>query len=98
MVSIENCDCEERSEIKVDTMDLFHELQNYFERQVQAGVFVEEPPQEPYYIWHDSKTHREKKWYASKWYRCTVCGCLCEFNYPEFPIKGVCKEISKGHL
>ncbi len=36
------------------------------------------------------------KWYATKWYKCNSCGCLWEFNYPDFPAKGFVKKYENG--
>ena len=75
-------------------MKLFKELKIFFSKQVNSGIFLEIPVEIPYYIGRDEDG--EMKWYATKWYKCLNCGCLWEFNYPDFPAKGLVRKFSDG--
>lgn len=88
------CDCNERVGIKVGTMKLFQELKEFFDTQVKAGIFIEEDVKVPFYIWKGNG--EEKKWYATKWYKCLQCGCLWEFDYPDFPASGFVRKFDDG--
>ena len=37
------CDCHERYGIEVDSYDMFEELKNFFQKQIEKGVFREIP-------------------------------------------------------
>lgn len=89
-----NCECEERIETTIDSLRTFKDVKAFFEEQVQRKVFSEEVPQMPYYVWREGE--RVKEWFATKWYRCNVCGCLWELNYPDFPAKGFVRKFSDG--
>lgn len=93
MVQIE-CDCNERYGIEINTYKLFEELKVFFETQVKMGVFSDVPVTEPFYV--GKSDINEIKWYATKWYKCNVCGCLWEFDYPDFPAKGFVKKFVDG--
>ncbi len=99
MVQIE-CDCKERYGIKINSYKLFEELKNFFEEQVKKGVFNDIPVAEPFYVGHSElkevKEIKEIKWYATKWYKCNICGCLWEFDYPDFPAKGFIRKFEDG--
>lgn len=96
MVYALKCDCAERIGIEINSMKLFKELKSFFEGQVQKGIFVEESPKQPYYIGRTSKADKGIEWYATKWYRCTYCGCLWEFKHPDFPTRGFVRKFSDG--
>ena len=95
MVCELSCDCAERVDTEANSISVFEQLQKFFAEQVDKGVFKEIKPQKPYYIW--SNREREKKWYATKWYQCKKCGCLWEFNYPDFPAKGFVRKYTQGN-
>ena len=44
------CDCAERIGIKINSYDFFIELKEFFEGQVQKGIFEDVPVEEPYFI------------------------------------------------
>jgi hypothetical protein len=90
------CDCKERYDIEIDSYNLFEELKSFFEEQVRKGVFKEVPVTEPFYIGYSEIKREEIKWYATKWYKCKVCGCLWEFDYPDFPSKGFVRKFQNG--
>ena len=94
MTKIKKCDCADRMEISINSIALFEELKSYFEEEVKKKTFVEQVPAEPYFIWKDKG--EETKEYASKWYKCRKCGCLWEFNYPDFPAKGFVRKFPDG--
>ena len=88
------CDCENRIGIEINSHKLFLEIKEFFETEVKKGIFVEEKDKKPYYVW---KSNEEWVFYfATKWYRCKVCGCLWEFQYPDFPAKGFVKKYPDG--
>lgn len=88
------CDCNERIGIEVDSIKIFKELKIFFDTQAEMGIFIEEKNKEPFYVWKNGK--EEKKWYATKWYRCQQCGCLWEFDYPDFPTQGFVRKFENG--
>ena len=88
------CDCAERIGIEVKTWKEYEELKCFFEKQVKNDIFVEELAAQPYYIWKNR--NRKIGYYATKWYRCRSCGCLWEFEYPDFPANGFVKKYSDG--
>lgn len=96
MVKIE-CDCKERYGIKINSYKLFEELKFFFKEQVRNGVFNDIPVAEPFYVGHSElKGVNGIKWYATKWYKCNVCGCLWELDYPDFPAKGFLRKFEDG--
>lgn len=94
MVCQLNCDCEAREEIIINSITIFKEITKFFDMQVQKGIFIEEQPVFPFYTWKEKE--RSEEWFATKWYRCKVCGCLWEFNYPDFPAKGFVRKFPDG--
>ena len=94
MVFIKQCDCAKRVGITINSYQLFEELQTFFEEQVKKGIFQEAEVEEPYAL--TSNGIEEMKWYATKWYRCNCCGCLWEFNYPDFPSLGFVRKFANG--
>jgi len=90
------CNCAERTETKINSYSLFQETREYFEENVQNYIFSEIPVIEPYHIGKDHDAH-EIRWYANKWYICNVCGCLWEFNYPDFPAVGFVRKFENGN-
>lgn len=88
------CDCKERVSCDINSMKLLCELQGFLDLQVTNGIFSEEKVNEPFYVWKKGK--EEKKWFASKWYRCKECGCLWEIDYPDFPALGFVKLFHDG--
>ncbi|MCM1501031.1 MAG: hypothetical protein NC124_21445 [Clostridium sp.] len=88
------CDCDERIGVEIDSQSLFLKLKKFFETQVDDGIFIEEQVVEPFYVWKRGVI--EKKHYASKWYRCKICGCLWEVDYPDFPAKGFVRKYENG--
>lgn len=94
MVRKLKCDCNERVGVSINSIKLFTELKKFFEGQIGTGLFEEEENKEPYYIWIDKD--RSVKYCATKWYRCKDCGCLWEFNYPDFPAKGFVRKYEHG--
>jgi len=76
-------------------MKLFEELKNFFEKQVEEGVFTDVKVSEPYYVGYDS-AGTKFPWYADKWYRCRECGALWEMEYPDFPALGFVRKFEDG--
>lgn len=94
MTSSIKCDCNERIGLSINSIKLFEEIKTFFEYQTTAKIFEEIKPNIPYYR---SKIGKEKtEWYATKWYRCKSCGCLWEFNYPDFPARGFVRKFPDG--
>lgn len=90
------CDCEERKGIEINSIQLFKELQAFFEKQVINGFFSDVKVECPYYVWIDEVSAEKVEWYANKWYKCNCCGTLWEFNYPDFPTKGFVRKYEDG--
>lgn len=88
------CSCKERMEAEINSQKDFETIKEFFEAEAKGGVYREVPPQAPYYSWTDGT--RKIEWFATKWYKCTVCGCLWEFQYPEFPAKGFVRKFPSG--
>lgn len=88
------CDCNERVGIEIDSAKLFVAMKQFFEEQVENGTFYEETNKQPYYIWSDGVDRYV--YIATKWYRCNCCGCLWEFNYPDFPECGFIRKFDDG--
>lgn len=95
MVSLINCDCDERIGIKINSWKQFEELKNFFEDQVKKGIFIEIPVEKPYYIGY-GMDGKAMKWYADKWYKCLKCGVLWEFVYPDFPAQGSVRKLNSN--
>ena len=94
MVCRLECDCKDRIGIQIETMKMFKEVKAFFDIQVNNDIFYEEKNKEPYRVWTDGvRVHYNT---ATKWYRCKVCGCLWEFEYPDFPAKGFIRKYSNG--
>jgi acetone carboxylase gamma subunit len=93
LVQIE-CDCNERYGIEINTYKLFEELKEFFETKVNMGVFSNVTVTETFYT--GKSDINEIKWYSTKWYKCNFCGCLWEFDYPDFPAKGFIKKFDNG--
>jgi hypothetical protein len=88
------CECDNRYPAEIDSQALFSEIQAFFDGEVLSGVYADVPVTKPYYSWFaDGKS---KKWYADKWYQCQVCGCLWEFQYPDFPANGAVRKFVGG--
>lgn len=94
MVREMTCECNERIGASIDTLKDFNEIKSFFEDQVFKGIFMEVPPGTPYYTW--KKDGVVKAWYATKWYRCKLCGCLWEINFPDFPANGFVRKFDDG--
>lgn len=96
---MKKCDCDERMGIEINSFVLFKDLKDFFEKQLKEGVFYEVPVELPYFQGYNLPVEEIKddfKWYADKWYRCSVCGTLWEFLYPEFPAKGFIRKFADG--
>ena len=80
---MEKCLCEGTTDEKINTQKRFEEIKALFEEHEE---YVQISPLKPYYSYED------KNYYSNKWYRCSVCGCVFEFNYPDFPAQGFLKK------
>lgn len=86
---MEKCLCEGRTEIKIVSEKQFDEVRAFFDDHEEYNQIA---PLKPYYSYED------KNYYANKWYRCSVCGCVYEFCYPDFPRQGFLrKHDSSGY-
>lgn len=94
MVPELKCRCCEHTDESIDTVKKFRKIEQYFDQQVDMHIFKELCPSIPYYTWKSG--HSEKRWYATKWYHCTCCGCLWEVKYPDFPSKGFVRKFPDG--
>lgn len=90
------CDCRERKGIEINSIQLFKELEAFFEKQVTDGIFSDVKVESPYYVWIDEVSAEKVEWYANKWYKCNSCGALWEFSYPDFPTKGFVRKYENG--
>ncbi len=91
------CDCDERIGIEINSVKVFNELKDFFEKQQELGVFVEVPVKKPHYQSNDILGNTIN-WYANKWYKCRCCGTLWEFDYPEFPASGFVRKFENGYI
>ncbi len=89
MVKIK-CDCSERYDAKINSYKVFIELKTFFELQEKKRIFSELNVKYPYFVCGNQKV------YATKWYHCNSCGCLWEFNYPDFPKNGFVRKFIRG--
>lgn len=87
------CDCKERCDAKINSYKAFIELKEFFEDQEKQKVFSDVKVNAPFYIGYSCLQKRYIKHYATKWYKCNVCGCLWEFQYPDFPANGHVRKI-----
>jgi len=92
MVQEITCECEERYECEINSHSFFLEIKQFFEDQVKVGTYKDVPVDKPYHVGYSMNEAME--WHASKWYICEVCGCLWEFEYPEFPARGFVRKFS----
>ncbi len=90
------CDCNEKSEININSLKYFEEIKIFFKEQIERGVFAEITVEKPYHIGHDING-KEMRWYADKWYKCLKCGIVWEFVYPDFPAQGYVKKIHNSY-
>ncbi|MBN2878404.1 MAG: hypothetical protein JXN65_02130 [Clostridia bacterium] len=90
------CDCSLLTGTEINSYKVFEELGAFFEQQVNKRIYKDVPVNKPFYIGHSTLKKREIKWYATKWYKCSICGCLWEFNYPDFPQKGFVRKFEDG--
>lgn len=87
------CDCDERIGIEINSYQQFEDLEQFFNEQVEKGIFTEIPVERPHYVWSDNQGN-ETKWFANKWYKCNGCNTIWEFDYPDFPAKGFVKKLN----
>jgi hypothetical protein len=84
------CECSNRLDTSIISLKQFKEIKIFFERQVEIGNYIMQKPQMPYFV------SSEKKWFANVWYKCKICGCLWEINYPDFPATGFVRKFPNG--
>ena len=94
MRNSKKCNCDTRGETSINSHALFLELKAFFGENVRLGIYKEIPVKKPFYIGYSK--YDSIKWYATKWYKCKKCGCLWEFNYPDFPAKGFVRKFEDG--
>ena len=94
MVREVKCECDKRFETDIHTQIEFLSIRSFFENELEKNVFYEIKPELPYYTWKQGAI--EKQWYATKWYKCRICGCLWEFQHPDFPAKGFVRKFPSG--
>lgn len=89
-----NCDCKNIGDLSINNQSDFQRGINFFHHECIESKFQELIPQQPYYTWRQGSA--TKKWFATKWYKCMICGCLWEFQYPDFPAKGFIRKFPDG--
>lgn len=94
MVQVIKCDCNNRHETNINSISSLDNINTYFEEQVKKNIFKEISVEKPFYIWIKGK--EKKQYFASKWYKCQVCGCLWEVDYPDFPSQGFVRKFEDG--
>jgi len=94
MVRKINCECADRFEIEINSNMLLEEIKLFFDEQVNQHIYEDTPVKTPFYIGLSKVQNIE--WYATKWYKCNKCGCLWEFNYPDFPAQGFVRKFEDG--
>lgn len=93
MVCRLTCDCDKfdiTNEYELNSIRKQEQYEAFFSRNVKMGIFTEEMPDTPYYTYHSFI------YYADKWYRCKVCGCLWEYVEPNFPSCGFVRKFADG--
>lgn len=88
------CDCDKRVGTNISSLKLFEELKEFFESQTDINIFEELKSNISYYSWKNG--NKKVEWYATKWYKCSCCNCLWEFNYPDFPAEGFVRKFPDG--
>ena len=94
MVRELTCSCDKSEEMKVDSIEMFLKLKDYFAKLVDEGILIEIPVTEPYFV--GKSKLQTINWYADKWYFCKRCGCLWEFVYPDVPASGFIRKFQNG--
>ncbi|NMC57560.1 MAG: hypothetical protein GYA50_10095 [Eubacteriaceae bacterium] len=87
MVEKISCKCSDRYEIDIDSYSLYEELKKFFETEILKGIYEDIPVLKPILLFDDFK-NVVTQWYPDKWYKCSVCGQLWAFEYPDFPAFG----------
>ena len=93
MVQSLNCKCAERCETKINSFTLFQEIKLFFEDEVKKGIYQDVPVKIPFYLGYSELQSKNIASYVAKWYKCNVCGCHWEFNYPDFPVQGFVRKF-----
>ena len=94
---MKKCECDERYATLVDTLASIEEVEEFFNDQLEKGIFIDIKVEKPYHRFDNEKVH--VKDFASKWYKCTVCGCLWEYDKPNYDIdhrQGFVRKFSDG--
>ena len=86
------CICNKLKDEKINTWEQYEQLQALFDEYEKNGELVTIPIEKPYYI-GKSANGSVYEWYADRWYKCTDCGTIWEFVYPEFPAQGFVKRL-----
>ncbi|MCL2810613.1 MAG: hypothetical protein FWD25_01835 [Clostridia bacterium] len=89
------CECMYRYEMEIDSIRLLKEIAGFFDDQTNRHIFDSIPVQLPFYVGYSGT--EPLSWYANKWYKCNVCGCLWEVNNPDFPAFGFVRKFENGH-
>lgn len=84
------CECSNRVGTSIKSLKQFEEIKAFFEHQAETGNYIIQKPQLPYFVSPD------KKWFANIWYKCRICGCLWELNFPDFPAEGFVRKFPDG--
>ena len=84
------CECAGRTETEINSLSCLGGIKDFFEQQVEEGVFIALEPQKPYF------RSDGRKWFADVWYKCRECGCLWEVIYPDFPACGRVRKFPDG--
>lgn len=84
------CNCSDRIATEIKSLSQLKEIEDFFSEQLSKGVFTELPPRKPYYKF------KKISWYADKWYKCKICGCLWEYVKPDFPASGSVRKFPNG--
>ena len=95
MVHKLKCDCISYEGCTIQSWQEYNSAKSFFEKWTKEGTFTSENPSVPYYTWVGNKGERID-WYATKWYKCKCCGCLWEFEEPEFPAVGFIRKFPAG--
>ena len=82
MVQKKNCECDTRYATLVESQVVSKEVEEFFKEQLEKGIFVDIEVEEPYFRFGSEQKHVEV--FASKWYKCTICGCLWEYDKLDF--------------
>ena len=89
------CECDERVATDIDSFNEFEEIRDFFQNQVDKKIYNDLSDYKKIWYQHGGN-ERSVYRLTTKVYKCNICGCLWEFNYPEFPMLGSVRKFADG--